>query len=294
MVSKALARWVVLAGFMHFVCVSLEDVRIVNVVFDWVCNGAMSAFAIHFEIGFPVPLNPLYFCLLFDLLAQLKMVSSFTFRLSLFISHLSFPVFSYRLNFEIMHLILLHLLIFLQLKLLQEDILHDLALLLPSLLILVLRPEERLPTIIPFFNQMLKFPFSLLIIIHKGTLALSSDRGGLNGVSIDVLEGKSGMQGRNRSVSIEAGIAFPLSWRVLRMIVSIFLLLLKLHSLLEFIIINGFECVPVVLAGVVINLDLLNDLRIDFLSQLLAMMLLICVIHPVDFLHAVFYFRRML
>lgn len=101
------------------------------------------------------------------------------------------------------------------------------------------------------------------------------------------------MQGRNRSVSIEAGIAFPLSWSVLHMILSIFLVLLKLHSLLEFIIINGFECIPVVLTGVMIDLDLLNDLRIDFFSQLLAMMLLICVIHPVDVLHEVFYFRRM-
>lgn len=77
------------------------------------------------------------------------------------------------------------------------------------------------------------------------------------------------------------------------MIVSIFLLLLKLHRLLEFIIINGFESIPVVLAGVLIDLDLLNDPRIDFFSQLLAMMLLICIVHPVDLLHAVFYFRRM-
>lgn len=77
------------------------------------------------------------------------------------------------------------------------------------------------------------------------------------------------------------------------MVVSVFLVLLKLHGLLQFIIINGFECIPVVLAGIVINLDLLNDPRIDFLPQLLAMVLLVCVVHPVDLLHAVFYFRRM-
>lgn len=156
-----MTRWVVLAGLMHLVGVSLEDVRIVDVVFDWVSDGVMPAFAVYLKVGFPVPFYPLDFGLLLDLLAQLEMVGSFTFCLSLLIGHLPSPVFSDRLSFEVMHLVLLHFLIFLQLKLLQEHVLHYLVLLLPSLLILILRPEERLPTIILFFNQVLKLPMSL-------------------------------------------------------------------------------------------------------------------------------------
>lgn len=170
-----MTRWVVLAGLMHLVSVSLEDVRIVDVVFDWVCDGVMPAFAVYLEVGFPVPFNPLDFGLLLDLLTKLKMIGSFTFSLSLLIGHLPSPVFSDGLSFEVMHLILLHFLIFLQLKLLQEYILHDLVLLLPFFLILILRPEERLPTIIPFINQVLKLPMPLLIVINEGSLALSSD-----------------------------------------------------------------------------------------------------------------------
>ena len=188
-----MARWVFLAGLMHLVCVSLHDVWIVDVVFDGICNGIMPALTVYLKVGFPVPFYPLVFSLLLDLLTQLEMVGSLTFCLSLLIGYLPYPVFSHRLSFKTTHLIFLDFLIFLQLKLLHEHVLHDLVLLLPSLLILILRPEKRLPTIIPFFNQVLKLPLSLLVVIDKGAFALRSDRRGLNGVGEQVLEGKGGM-----------------------------------------------------------------------------------------------------
>lgn len=253
----------------------------------------MLALTVDLKVWFPVPFYPLVFGLLFDLLSKLVMVGSLSFCLGLLKGDLPSSVFSYRLCFKIIHLMLLHLLILLKLKLLQKHVLHGLVLLLPSLLILILRLEKWLPTIIPFFNQVLKLLLSLLVVINKDAAALPLNRRGLKSVGVQVLKGKTGMQGRNWSVPIEICISFPLNRSLLNVIVSIFLLLLELHGLLQLIIINSLECVPVVLAGIVINLDLLNDSRIDLLPQLLAMMLLIGIVHSIDLLHAVFYFRRM-
>lgn len=190
---EALACWVILACFMHFVCVSLENVRVVDVVLDRICNGIMSALTVDLEVGFPVAFYSLVFGLYLDLLAQLVMIGPLLCCLRLLIGNLSSSVFPDRLCFLTMHLILVHLLVFLQLKLLQEHVLHDLVLFLPPLLILILGLEKRLPTIIPFINQVLKFPLPLLVVINKDAVALRSDGRGLKSVGVQVLKGKTGI-----------------------------------------------------------------------------------------------------
>ena len=101
------------------------------------------------------------------------------------------------------------------------------------------------------------------------------------------------LQSRRRRISINQTIILLCDRQSLK-IVSFLepFFLLDLDSLLKLIMIDGLKCILVIQAWILVDLDGLNDPWINLLSKLLAMMLLIGKIHPIDLFHQLYSIGR--
>jgi len=101
------------------------------------------------------------------------------------------------------------------------------------------------------------------------------------------------LQSRRRRISVYQTIVLLCDRRCLKIVSFLELFfLLELDSLLKLIMIDGLKCILVIQAWILVDLDGLNDPWINLLSKLLAMMLLIGIIHPMDLIHHLYSIGR--
>jgi len=256
----------------------LEDVRIINVVFNWVCDWIMSGLMWIFEIRFSDFLYPLKLHLLLYFISE-----QWFLLLSLYITILLQLNLLITILLHFFHLLIVHFrrlktIEFLHSQLLLKYIFHCLQFLMFSPLVIVLSPEERRSSIqIPIDKTFISRYF-IFMIIHKPVLTIASAQLISRLISNILKRALFWITGR---------LAWPIIYRIplahmkTLLFLTLPLLFLKLNSSFQLVMINAFEGIFVIKAWILCNFDIFNEVRINFLVHEFPVMFGECIVDSI-------------